>query len=95
MFQEGRLTLIPPRASPSQTMKPSCRDLFMKKIVPQSIGRVHADGVASISIHEDAQRALTSLAHRRDDRSAAVQNFVAVARRLAPAAMAPLSAAAD
>ena len=56
-------------------------------IVPQSIGRIHADGVVCLPIDGDAPRALISLAHRRDDRSAAVQNFVAVARRAVRAAI--------
>jgi len=55
-------------------------------IVPQSISRICCDGVAHLSIEGDAPRALISLAHRRDDRSAAVQNFVAVARRAMRAA---------
>jgi hypothetical protein len=36
-------------------------------------------------IDEDAPRALIGLAHRRDDRSPAVQNFVATARAMRPA----------
>jgi DNA-binding transcriptional LysR family regulator len=55
-------------------------------IVPQSIGRIHVDGVVCLPIDGDAPRALISLAHRRDDRSAAVQNFVAVTRRVTRAA---------
>jgi DNA-binding transcriptional LysR family regulator len=52
-------------------------------IVPQSTSRIHTDGVVYLAIDADAPRALISLAHRRDDRSTAVQNFVAVARRAA------------
>jgi DNA-binding transcriptional LysR family regulator len=59
-------------------------------VVPQSTGRIHADGVVYVSIDGDAPRALISLAHRRDDRSPAVQNFVAVARQLTRAAKATL-----
>jgi DNA-binding transcriptional LysR family regulator len=55
-------------------------------IVPQSIGRIHAAGVVCLPIDGDAPRALISLAHRRNDRSAAVQNFVAVALRVMRAA---------
>jgi DNA-binding transcriptional LysR family regulator len=55
-------------------------------IVPASIARICRDGVAHLSIEGDAPRALISLAHRRDDRSAAVQNFVAVARQAMRAA---------
>jgi DNA-binding transcriptional LysR family regulator len=55
-------------------------------IVPRSLARICRDGVAPLSIEGDGPRALISLAHRRDDRSAAVQNFVAVARRAMQAA---------
>jgi DNA-binding transcriptional LysR family regulator len=55
-------------------------------IVPQSTARICGDAVAHLSIEGDGPRALISLAHRRDDRSAAVQNFVAVARRVMRAA---------
>jgi len=54
--------------------------------VPQSTGRIQTDGVIYLSIEGDAPRALISLAHRRDDRSPAVQNFVAVARQAMRAA---------
>ena len=50
-------------------------------VVPQSITRIHPDGVVYLSIDGDAPRALISLARRRDDRSPAVRNFVTVARR--------------
>jgi DNA-binding transcriptional LysR family regulator len=55
-------------------------------LVPRSLARICRDGVALLSIEGDGPRALISLAHRRDDRSAAVQNFVAVARRAMRAA---------
>ena len=55
-------------------------------IVLRSLARICRDGVAHLSIEGDGPRALISLAHRRDDRSAAVQNFVAVARRAMQAA---------
>jgi DNA-binding transcriptional LysR family regulator len=55
-------------------------------IVPRSLARICRDGVAHLSIEGDGPRALISLAHRRDDRSPAVQNFVAVARRVMRAA---------
>jgi DNA-binding transcriptional LysR family regulator len=55
-------------------------------IVPQSTGRIATDGVAYLAIEGDEPRACISLAHRRDDRSAAVQNFVAVARHATRAA---------
>ena len=50
-------------------------------IVPRSTSRIQADGVFYLSIEGDVPRAEICLAYRRDDRSPAVQNFVAVARR--------------
>lgn len=50
-------------------------------IVPRSICRIHADGVFCLPIEGDMPRAEIWLAYRRDDRSQAVKNFVAVARR--------------
>jgi DNA-binding transcriptional LysR family regulator len=55
-------------------------------IVPQSTGRIQIDGAFYLPIEGDAPRAAIALAHRRIDRSAAVKNFVAVARRAAAAA---------
>ena len=49
-------------------------------IVPQSTDRILLDGVVYLPIDSDPPPALISLAHRRGDRSQAVQNFVAVAR---------------
>ena len=54
-------------------------------IVPRSMGRILTDAVAYVPIDGDAPRALIVLAHRRNDRSPAVRNFVAVARRVAQA----------
>ena len=51
-------------------------------VVPRSIGRFCSGGVACVSIAGDAPRAKIALACRRDERSAAVKNFVAVARAL-------------
>ncbi|MGA3310939.1 MAG: LysR family transcriptional regulator [Xanthobacteraceae bacterium] len=50
-------------------------------IVPRSTSRIHADGVFFVAIEGRAPHTEICLAHRRDDRSPAVQNFVAVARR--------------
>lgn len=50
-------------------------------IVPRCISRVKVDGVVYLPIEGDAPRVGLSLAYRRDDRSPAVQKFVAVARR--------------
>jgi DNA-binding transcriptional LysR family regulator len=55
-------------------------------VVPRSLAGICRNGVAHLSIEGDGPRALISLAHRRDDRSPAVQNFVAVARRVMRAA---------
>jgi DNA-binding transcriptional LysR family regulator len=52
-------------------------------IVPKSTSRIQAEGVFYLPIEGDAPRATIYLAYRRDDRSAAVQNFVAVAHRAA------------
>jgi DNA-binding transcriptional LysR family regulator len=51
-------------------------------IVPQSASRVVIDGVSYLAIAADAPRMQICLAHRRHDSSAAVKNFVAVARRV-------------
>jgi len=50
-------------------------------IAPRSISRIHADGVFYLSIDGNEPRSGISLAYRRDERSPAVRNFVAVARR--------------
>jgi DNA-binding transcriptional LysR family regulator len=50
-------------------------------IVPRSMRRILTDAVVYLPIDDDAPRARIGLAHRRDDRSRAVQNFVAIARR--------------
>jgi DNA-binding transcriptional LysR family regulator len=55
-------------------------------IVPHSFRRVLPDGVSYLAIDGDAPRAEISLAYRRSDRFAAVQNFVAVARAVRLAA---------
>jgi len=49
-------------------------------IVPRSMNRILPDAVVYLPIDGAAPRALIGLATRRHDRSAAVQNFVAVAR---------------
>jgi DNA-binding transcriptional LysR family regulator len=50
-------------------------------IVPRSMRRILTDAVVYLPIDGDAPRAQIGLARRRDDRSRAVQNFVAIARR--------------
>jgi DNA-binding transcriptional LysR family regulator len=49
--------------------------------VPRSMNHILTNAVVYLPIEGDAPRALIGLAYRRDDRSRAVQNFVAVARR--------------
>jgi DNA-binding transcriptional LysR family regulator len=55
-------------------------------IVPRSTSRILVDGVSYLSIEGDAPRSLIGLAHRRQDRFRAVQNFVATARPIVLAA---------
>jgi DNA-binding transcriptional LysR family regulator len=50
-------------------------------IVPRSMNRILIDAVVYLPIDGNAPRALLELAYRQYDRSPAVQNFVAVARR--------------
>ena len=52
-------------------------------IVPRSTSRILADAVSYLSIEGDAPRVGICVARRRGERSPAVRNFVAVARRLA------------
>jgi DNA-binding transcriptional LysR family regulator len=64
-------------------------------VVPQSFDRILSDDVAYLRIDDDMPSATIAVAHRRNERSAAVQNFVACARRQAgsrPAAKALVSA---
>jgi DNA-binding transcriptional LysR family regulator len=49
--------------------------------VPQSMNRILTDAVVYLPIDGNAPRSLLKLAYRQQDRSPAVQNFVAVARR--------------
>jgi DNA-binding transcriptional LysR family regulator len=50
-------------------------------VVPESFRRILPDDVAFVRIDDDMPSSTIALARRRDDRSAAVQNFVACARR--------------
>jgi DNA-binding transcriptional LysR family regulator len=52
-------------------------------VVPQSFRRILPDDVAYVPIDDDMPKATIALARRRDDRSTAVQNFVACARQQA------------
>ncbi len=56
---------------------------FGVSIVPQSIEQIHAEAVAYVRIEGEAPRAPIGLAYRRDDHSAVVHNFVALARQRA------------
>jgi DNA-binding transcriptional LysR family regulator len=51
-------------------------------IVPRSTRRILGDEVCYLTIDGEAPRAVICLAHRRHDRTRAVQNFVTVARRI-------------
>jgi DNA-binding transcriptional LysR family regulator len=53
-------------------------------IVPRSMSHIMTDAVVYLPIDGNAPRALLELAYRQDDRSPAVQNFVAVACELRP-----------
>ena len=53
---------------------------FGISIVPHSIEQIRADGIVYVPIKGEAPRAPISLAVRKDDRSAAIRNFVALAR---------------
>ena len=55
-------------------------------MVPRSMRRILPDAVVYLPIDGAAPRALIALAHRHGDRSPAVQNFAAVARRMARSA---------
>jgi DNA-binding transcriptional LysR family regulator len=57
-------------------------------VVPQSFNRILPDSVAYVRIDDDMPSATIALVHRRDDRSTAVRNFVACARRQAKEEMA-------
>jgi DNA-binding transcriptional LysR family regulator len=54
---------------------------FGVSIVPESIGQIRSAGAVYVKLEGAAPRAVISLAHRRDDHSVAVRNFVALARR--------------
>jgi len=58
---------------------------FGISLVPRSLSRVRLKGVLYLPIKGDRPRAPISLAHRRDDRSPAVKNFVSLIRRSVPA----------
>ena len=59
---------------------------FGISIVPHSFEQIRADGIVYVPIKGEAPRASIGLAVRKDNRSAAIRNFVALAR---PRARAP------
>jgi DNA-binding transcriptional LysR family regulator len=59
---------------------------FGVSIVPQSLEQIRVEGAVYLGIEGEAPRAMVSLAHRRDDRSTIVRNFVAMARQAARSA---------
>ena len=58
---------------------------FGISVVPQSIAQIRAEGVVYLRVEGEAPCAPISLAYRRDNHSAVVRNFVALARRTARA----------
>ena len=58
---------------------------FGISIVPHSFQHIRADGIVYVPIKGEAPRAPISLAVRKDNRSAVIRNFVALARPLARA----------
>jgi DNA-binding transcriptional LysR family regulator len=50
-------------------------------VAPRSMTRIHADGVFYLPVDGNEPRSRIALAYRRNERSPAVRNFVAVARR--------------
>jgi DNA-binding transcriptional LysR family regulator len=64
-------------------------------MVPRSTSRILVDGVKYLPTEADAARSLIGLAYRRNDRSRAVQNFVATARQVMRTALRRKSSEAD
>lgn len=56
---------------------------FGVSIVPRSIAQISAQGVRYVDIQGDGPVAPIALAYRRDDRSAVVRNFIALAHQCA------------
>ena len=57
---------------------------FGVTLVPQSIQQIRAKGIVYLPIEGKVPSSPISLAYRRNDRSPAVRNFIAVARRKSP-----------
>ena len=57
---------------------------FGVTLVPQSIQQIRAKGIVYLPIEGKGPSSPISLAYSRNDRSAAVRNFIALARRKSP-----------
>jgi DNA-binding transcriptional LysR family regulator len=75
-----RLGLAAPQIS---SIVPMVEAGFGVSVVPRSVNRIGGPDVAYLPIAGDIPRAPIGLACRRDERSAAVRQFVALARRVA------------
>ena len=80
--QEGFSPKLGQEAPDIVSIMPLVAAGFGVSVVPRSASRFLLDGVTYLSIEGNRPRAEVSLAHRRHDRSPAVQNFVTVARRV-------------
>lgn len=80
--QEGFTPKLGQEAPDILSIMPLVAAGFGVSIVPRSASRFLLDGVTYLSIEGNAPRAQICLAHRRHDRSPAVQNFVSLARRV-------------
>ena len=80
--QEGFSPKLGQEAPDIVSIMPLVAAGFGVSVVPRSASRFLLDGVTYLSIEGNTPRAEVSLAHRRHDRSPAVQNFVTVARRV-------------
>ncbi len=70
-------------ASVNVAVMPMVAAGFGWSLAPRSFSRILPDDVAYVPIADDMPRAIIGLARRRNERSAAVMNFVAVARQQA------------
>lgn len=80
--QEGFTPKLGQEAPDILSIMPLVAAGFGVSIVPRSASRFLLDGVTYLSIEGNAPRAQICLAHRRHDRSPAVQNFVSLALRV-------------
>jgi DNA-binding transcriptional LysR family regulator len=82
------------QASLSIAVAPMVAAYMGWSVVPRWMRRILPDDVAYVRIDDEMPPSKIGLAHRRDDRSAAVRNFVTCARRQARGQMASKAAAA-